>query len=881
MLSPRAAAAVDAAADPATVEVAMVRLIENDGEMAERLEGDGPLLAALVAVADASRSLTQRLVADSGAINVLADLDARPRLDGAPTSDQLVQWRHREMLRIAARDLTGRDGLEEVCANLSALAADVLEAAVSIAGAQTLAVVGMGKLGAIELNYASDIDVLFVGDGPAREAMGIARSCFRVDADLRPEGRDGPLTRSLASYEGYWDEWAEPWEFQALLKARAVAGDADLGRAFENAASQRLWTRTFSADDLRSLRSMKARAEALVASKGLSDRELKRGRGGIRDVEFSVQLLQLVHGRADPALRMKATLDVLQELSEAGYVDADDATALADAYRFLRTVEHRLQLADEQQVHAVPAQPAARNRLARVLGYRDQADATALDLFDEDLRHHQAVVRSIHERLYFRPLLEVFSGSPAAVLVPEAVQARLDAFGFADADRTRQALEELTRGLTRASRLMQQFLPVLLDWLSESPDPDLGLLGLRTLADSPHQATRVVTTFRESPEAARQLCSLLGTSRLFAQVLDHHPDLIGGLTDGSSLAAAPGHDLHERAASTLGWRGSFDERRTALRRIKSSEDFRIAARDVLGLDDLGGTASALTDLAETVLDVALEVLDPDVRLAVVGLGRLGSGELSYASDLDVIVLHEGDRDRAGDAVESLVKLVAGATPAEGIYDVDLDLRPEGRSGAVTRTLDSYRAYYEKWAETWERQAFIRARPVAGDLDLGRAFCEMISERVWGPLDGEDERSIRRMKARIERERIPRGEDPQFHLKLGRGSLSDIEWTVQLLQLRHGVRLPATLAALAELEEAGHMSVDDAAVLREAYLFCEVARNRLFLVKGSRSDSLPSSGPLLAKVARSLDTHPVALRDDYRRVTRRSRQVVERLFYESS
>src|SRR5205085_1330187 len=245
--------------------------------------------------------------------------------------------------------------------------------------------------------------------------------------NLRPQGRDGPLVRSVASYEAYWGRWAEPWEFQALLKAWAVAGDAELGARFESGARQALWERQFSADDLRSLRHMKARVEAELARRGLTDREVKRGRGGIRDIEFAVQLLQLVHGRQDPALRVAGTLPALRELADAGYVDRPDADAFENAYRFLRTVEHRLQLVDEQQVHAVPADVAARGRLARTVGFRDDERATAVERFDDELRRHQAAARSIHERLYFRPLLEAFTGSGAMPVA--AAEARLAAFG--------------------------------------------------------------------------------------------------------------------------------------------------------------------------------------------------------------------------------------------------------------------------------------------------------------------------------------------------------------------------------------------------------------------------------------------------------------------
>ncbi len=875
--------AIEHSAAPPAVTAALEQLLEARPDLEERFREDRPLLDAVVAVTAASRFLTRLLLREPGVVTVLTELD-RPVPTGGNDISELQAWKGKELLRIAARDLLGLDPLEAVVAALSHLAEGVLEAACGLGrqqGAGHLAVIGMGKLGGCELNYASDVDIVFVGQGDARPVMTAARACYRVDADLRPEGRSGALMRTLNSYETYWDRWAEPWEFQALVKARPVAGDPDLGAAFAAAAAERVWGRPFGAEDLRQVRAMKARAEEEMSRRGVLDREVKRGRGGIRDVEFAVQLLQLVHGGQDDALRSPNTLTALNELASAGYVDGGDAEALEGAYRFLRTVEHRLQLVDEQQVHAVPVDTGARTSLARVMGYRDDSDATALVRFEHDLRCHQGTVRSIHERLFFRPLLEAFAGT--SPMAPEAVEARLNAFGFAQAERTRQALAELTKGLTRASRLMHQMLPLLLNWLSESPDPDLGLLGLRTLCTGPHRTSQLVTAFRESPEAARRLCLLCGTSRLFITGLEHHPELIVAVGTDGSLATGSRSEVCERAASILGWREDADERRRGLFRLVQAETVRIAARDVLGLDDLEASATELTALAEAILEAALATLDPPVPMAIVAVGRFGGSELAYASDLDVLIVHDGNRADDVAAAEriaqELLRFVKGATPAERIYTLDADLRPEGKQGPLARSLDSFKAYYERWAQTWERQALVRARPIAGDESLGRRFMELVNDFVWGSgLTGEQVRDIRRMKARVERERIPAGDDPQFHLKLGRGSLSDVEWTTQLLQLRHRVPSQGTMAALGRLREEGALSDTDTAVLADAYRFCERTRNRWYLVKGGPGDALPSRPQDLDRLARSCDTTATQLREEYRRVTRRARRVMERLFY---
>jgi len=654
-----------------------------------------------------------------------------------------------------------------------------------------------------------------------------------------------------------------------------------LGTRFDAAAATHLWSRPFTSEDLRSVRAMKVRAEAEVARKGLSEREIKLGPGGIRDVEFAVQLLQLVHGGADEELRTPTTLDALAELADAGYVARRDSEQLSDAYRYLRTVEHRLQLEDEQQVHAIPQAALEQDRLARVLGYNGSAHASATELFLNDLREHQMTVRAIHERLWFRPLLEDFAHEGERILTEEAAATRLAAFGFTDVERTRVAVRELTRGLTRSSRLMQQLLPLVLDWLSATPDPDLGLLGLRNLASGPQRSMELATAFRESPQIAQRLCRLLGTSRALGEMLRRNPDMIDSLGDPQTLRLRSRDELVEGTRVAAGWRDDPDERWPALKRFTDREGLRIAAHDVLDLIDVSAVGAALTNLAEATLEATISTLEAPLPFAVIALGRLGGGELSYASDLDVLFVYDGSS--AGDfaAAERLattvLRVVGGNRPH--IYDIDADLRPEGRDGPLARSLEGFRAYYEGYAQPWERLALVRARAVAGDHDVAARFFEVLDPFVWrGGLSDEHRREIRRIKARVEHERIPASEDAQYHLKLGRGSLSDVEFTAQLLQLEHDVRSPGTIDALHALLDAGVLTPEDHDVLNEAYRFCEQTRNRWFLVNSAPGDALPPRLEDLERLAVSLGTTARQLRDDYRRVTRRSRRVVERLFY---
>jgi glutamate-ammonia-ligase adenylyltransferase len=873
----------DRSADPPAVRAFLER---SDGGLVDRLEADPALGAALVTVVAASRSLARLLGAESTAVDVLADLNRRAEPPEDPSAD-LVRWKRHEYLRIGANDLLGRRTVEETTRALADLAVDVLRVAVQRTETSDLAVIGMGKLGGGELNYASDIDVLFIGGDvrAARAVMDIARQCFRVDANLRPEGRDGPLTRSVDSYATYWERWSAPWERQALIKAVPVAGDPDIGKRWAAAAASAVWDRPFTSDDLRSLRAMKARSEQAVVRRGIADREVKNAPGGIRDIEFSVQLLQLVHGRVDPDLRSPNTLAALGEMAAGGYVAPSDADGLANAYRFLRRVEHAVQLEEEQQTHTLPASRDHRRRIARVLGYRGTPAAGPTEAFDQELSQRRNLVRSVHERLYFRPLLDALAG--AGPLAPDAAVAALATFGFADADRTRQAVRELTRGLTRSSRMMRQVLPLLLDWLSTAPDPDMGLLGLRKLASGEQRAIELANAFRESPEVARHLCLLLGTSGLLGDVLAANPDLISRLADPTRLRTQTHDQLVESTRRALGWRTDLAERQRALGRWHQRHLLGVAARDILEAASVVEVGADLAALAEASVQAALDALDPQVPFAVISLGRFAGRELAYGSDLDLVFVYDGAseafHDEALRVAGGLVRFLGGPTPAQRIFPVDTALRPEGRQGPLARSLSGYAAYFERWAQMWERQAMARARPVAGHRGVGERFMGLVDEAVWErPFTADDEREVRRMKARIERERIPPGEDSLFHFKLGRGSLSDVEWTVQLQQLRHGLRAPGTMEALDRLVGIGVVSEGEADVLRAAYRFCERTRNRWWLVGSAppNGDAMPQKADDAARLARSLGTTVSELRDDYRRVTRRARHVVERLFYDT-
>jgi glutamate-ammonia-ligase adenylyltransferase len=911
----------------------------------------------LVALVAASRSLGGWLAAHPGEADRLGDgrRFAAPRpvadlvaeatatvgrhQDPAAAWDGLRRFKRRELVRVAVRDLAGGVDVQQVGAELADLAQACLEAGLALAAREAgvqpdgaaVAVLGMGKLGGGELNYVSDIDVLFChrpAEGADPEAAGraaerVARAlvqglsavtqegtCYRVDVNLRPEGRNGPLSRTLASYQAYWQRWAQPWELQALIKVRPVAGDRELGGRFCAEAATFVYPQRLDPETLAAIRHNKARIEASAPARADGDRQVKLGPGGLRDIEFAVQLLQLVHGRHDPDLRSGSTLVALERLSAAGFVGRADSAQLADAYRFLRTVEHRLQLAQERRTHTIPTDSAARRWLAATMGYRD-ADrgdgATAVEAFEADRRRHAAAVRGLHAKLFYRPLLEAFGAVPAG-LEPEGASERLAALGFANPDRAMAHLRALTAGLSRRATVLRAMLPVMLPWLAEAPDPDGGLAALRVLAERLGDRAALLGMLRDNPATAELLCTVLGASRLLGDLLARHPELLTAMADEGGLAAPrPVAELTAEATAIVGRHQDPAAAWDGLRRFKRRELVRVAVRDLAGR----AVGAELTALAEACLEAGLRVAARTVaedagppeggglgglplRLAVLGMGKLGGGELTYVSDLDVVFCHQpaagADAEEAGRLALRVVReLLAGlsaVTPEGTCFRVDADLRPEGRNGPLSRTLQSHEAYWDRWAQPWELQALIKARPVAGDRDLAERFLAQAWARTYPPrLDSATVAEVRRIKARVEAERLPAGADPRLHLKLGQGGLADVEWTVQLRQLRLGgtrpeVRLQGTLPALAALEQAGALEPGEAAWLADAYRLCLRVRNLAYLVAGRPVDSLPTDARALDRLARAMgEPGRQRLLERYLRATRRARRVVMARFWE--
>ncbi|MEU6670292.1 bifunctional [glutamine synthetase] adenylyltransferase/[glutamine synthetase]-adenylyl-L-tyrosine phosphorylase [Streptomyces sp. NPDC046727] len=958
--------ALGATADPDLALHGLVRLLEAQPDptahraLLDTLIAAKPLRDRLLGVLGASAALTDHLArhpSDWQALVMYEPEDLHPGVteferglaDAADPVGLRVAYR-RCLLSIAARDVCGTTDVAQTAAELADLATATLRTALALAeraapedtAACRLAVIAMGKCGGHELNYVSDVDVIFVaepaGGTPEPQALRSATklashlmricsettvegSIWPVDANLRPEGRNGPLVRTLSSHLAYYQRWAKTWEFQALLKARPVAGDADLGRAYVDALEPMVWTAAERENFVADVQKMRRRVVENIPASEI-DRELKLGPGGLRDVEFAVQLLQLVHGRTDPALRSGTTLDALQALAAGGYVGREDAARLDEAYRFLRSMEHRIQLYRLRRTHLVPVAEADQRRLGRSLGLRTDPVAE----LNREWRRHTGVVRRLHEKLFYRPLLDAVAqlAPGEARLSAEAARERLEALGYADPAAALRHLEALASGVTRKAAIQRTLLPVLLGWFADSADPDAGLLNFRKVSDALGKTPWYLRLLRDEGAAAENLARVLSAGRLAPDLLMRAPEAVALLGDGTGagpaaegggLAPRDRAQLEQEILAAVGRAENAAQGVTAARGVRRRELFRTAAGDIVGsygtetspaeadqgalVDRVGAAVSDLTaaTLAGTLRAVVRDGWGDTLptRFAIIGMGRFGGHELGYGSDADVLFVHEPqdgvDEHEASAAAGKVVaemRRLLQLPSADPPLLIDAGLRPEGKSGPLVRTLKSYEAYYRRWSLVWESQALLRAEPFAGDEDLGRRFMELIDPLRYPRQGLTDDavREIRRLKARMESERLPRGADPKLHTKLGPGGLSDVEWTVQLLQLRHahregGLRTTRTRQALAAAREAGLLSAVDAEILDEAWVLATRVRNAVMLVRGRAGDTFPTEPRELAAVGRYLGYgagHAGDMLDAYRRTTRRARTVVEELFY---
>ena len=924
------------AANPDQALHAWQRLHETHPEHTARLLTHDLQGAHFVALCGASAGLADFFVRHPSQLDLLEHPPEAPSprdhlvsaLDQArlcqpedPSTALRVAYR-RELARIALWDTSHPqpiDIVDQVAASLADLADAAIEVALRIARVELgtdepdvpLAVIAMGKAGARELNYLSDVDVIYVTDTPDGDedgavlgrAIQLAQATqhiimdygrepglWEVDANLRPEGKDGALVRTLTSHIAYYERWAKDWEFQALIKARPMAGSRELGERYRAAVQPLIWQASAREGFVEQVQRMRERVTDHIPADEV-DVQLKLGPGGLRDVEFTIQLLQLVHGGTDDQVRSPDTLGALRALAARGYVGRPEAAEFDRAYRFLRTLEHRLQLRNLSRTHLMPRDEESLRILARASRLAEGAEPLV-----EAWREVQRQVRSLHERLFYRPLLQAVAGLGAdgtVELSSEQAADRLRATGFIDPEGALTHIAALTQGVSRRAQIQRNLLPVVLRWLAEGTDPDRGLLAFRRLSDDLGESHWFLRMLRDSSGAASRLTRVLGTSGFASALLERVPEGAGWLDDANDLQPRSAASLGEEVRAIAARYPDDDAAaQNALRQLRRRELLRLAMGAILGEIDTATLAAALSDVTEKYLEGAWLVVAPrypGIEFALIAMGRFGGRELGFASDADVVYVVD-DAGAGDDTVArgtGMVREIIELT-SDPLFPFELDagLRPEGKNGPLVRSLEAYRTYYERWALGWEAQALLRARDVVGHEALRLRFIELADAVRYPEVFPEDaQREIRRIKARVEAERLPQGADPSRHLKLGRGSLSDVEWLVQLFQLRDAgarvaLRRADTVGTLRALGDEGLIPPADGQQLIDAWQLASDVRNALTL-SGRASDVLPSDRRGLEQAARLMGYPPRSastLEEFYLRTTRLARAVFERHFF---
>ena len=944
---PELLAALAGTPDPALAVAALARVREQVPEALGAVRGDLRQMCNLVTVLGASPLVARLLLADPGAWPAalasgmadtpVATLVPPPVLAAAPAFEELARalrlFKRRRILLIAVRDLLDLVPLEMTTAALATLAEDALEVAITAVRARLAAdygevvadgapvgfvVLGMGKLGGGELNFSSDIDLVYLygSDGAesaggargrlsareffARLAEGVTRALhqgtgegfvFRVDLRLRPEGKNGPIVNSVANALDYYESWGQTWERAAYLKARPVAGDRALGETFLGDLAPFVYRRYLDFATVEDLKEMKARVQGVLAAARSKGVNVKLGRGGIREIEFVIQSLQLVHAGKDERIRERNSLRALRRLAEMRYLATDEGERLAAAYRFLRDVEHKIQLVEELQTHVIPSEEEELH-LARRLGYARGEPSTALQRFRDDCRRHMDTVHVSFRNLFYSSRQAIGRETDVrlvgllAELDDEAgTAARLRELGFREVPEARENLRLLRDGAPaspatpRRKKLLLEVAPALLGEIARAPDPDLALHNMASFLAAIGARSSFLALLAENLPTLRVLVRLFGSSEFLSQILVRHPEMLDSLVRADLVRVELAkEDMARELASLLAPARTYEDSLDVLRRFRNEQFLRIGINDIEGLLPFPAVSSQLSDLADVCLEAVLQVADGETlqryglaaapgRFAVIGMGKLGSRELTYNSDLDLIFVYvPAERSLAAETVsvheyftrlaQTMLTTLQVPTREGRLYRIDTRLRPSGNKGPLVSSLEAFSRYHAESSQIWERQALIKARAVTGDPALMREV-EAITERfVYAASLRDDEiREIHRLRMRMERE-LAGDEREGFNIKTGRGGIVDVEFLTQMLQLRHGAETPsvrkrATRHALAALAEAGVVPSGDAATLLESYAFLRTLTHRLRIERDQPVEALEREGDRLPALARRL------------------------------
>jgi glutamate-ammonia-ligase adenylyltransferase len=947
-------------------------------QMASLVEGRARTLEKLLLWLSTSQSFSDLLITNPDFIDMLriplrrspskkelqdqlqAEVDAA--FEDSTVVRAFRRFRQKQILRIGTNDIIRDRPLEEITRDISRVADAALEVALATAlrlvgnrfgqpytasGSPSRCVIlAFGKYGGEELNYSSDIDLMFLYDdeGATRgrrvtsigndEFYGRVTSevvrllsahtdrgqAYRVDLRLRPEGYRGPLARSLASTLSYYDTLGRTWERQALIKIRPVAGDAELGETFLRAIEPFVYRKYLSFSEINEIKVLKRRIEQKTGRAGISDTEVKTGHGGIRDIEFTIQFLQLLNGGDLPEVRQRNTLLAMEALERVGCLTDQEYHILYDAYRYLRKTEHRLQLLFDLQTHTLPEGKEELRKLALRMGYADvraqnwrakgslavssatETPADPLTAFLRDYREKTDLDRKILNHL----LHQTFEGEDGKaepesdlILDPEpdleTIRKVLGRYPFRDVQAAYQNLNLLAQESVpflsgrRCRHFLASIAPQLLRALAETPDPDMALVNLEKVSASLGAKAVLWELFSFNRPSLKLYVDLCAWSQFLSEILITNPGMIDELLDSLVLnQPRTAAELRTELASLC--RGAADPE-PILHSFQYKELLRIGVRDILGKDSLQATTAALSDLAETILVQIVQLQEPQLmrrfgvpqlsegerggqasRYALLGLGKLGGHELSYHSDLDLILVYEGDGrtspppaasrfDRFTltdnfhfftELAQRIIKMTSYMGPMGRLYHVDMRLRPTGKSGSLVIPLQEFRRYYDEGgAQLWERQALTRARVVHGDAEFGRQVMEAVERGAYGlPWRPDMAEEIRDMRDRLEASRSERD------LKRGFGGIADVEFLVQLFQIKYGGALPAlrspnTWEALEALKNAELLAQFEYSMLRESYDFLRQVEGRLRIVHNRSLDELPESADDLEKLARRL------------------------------
>jgi glutamate-ammonia-ligase adenylyltransferase len=935
------AAAARKAADPARARDGFKQLLSTSmgSSLAQRTAEHARVLAAIFS---GSQALTALLLQNPDWVDsVLAPSHlAHPRheqglqreveswftsalttRDYAGALRQLRQFHQRELLRIAARDLARLGETRQLIRELSNVADVCLSAVLQTCSQQLterfgqpyhqdasgrwqpteFSIMGLGKLGGQELNYSSDVDIIFVyseeghvfKSPPARNVktehamtshqlfkrlaeafiaeVGRATpegTLYRIDLRLRPEGDAGPLVRSLPSYENFYAQWGQTWERMMLIKARCVAGPPGLGHEFLEMVQPFRYPRSLSESTLREIAAMKTRTENEVIRSGELDRDVKRGRGGIREIEFIVQTAQLLNAGRAPFLQGAQTLPLLQKMAQYKLLTDAEAQKLSDAYCFLRDIEHRLQMENNLQTHTIPADTKSRQQLARLIGFR------GLPAFESALKRHTRFVRRIYERFVATEAPPDRMAWPRQLKGAETEWKRiLNEHSFREVERAFKLLDEFSNGppyahtSQRTKELAWELIPKLLSLCRKQspapavegvrlkkpsdgrPEPPPFNLKSRDLSDPDRVLARLdsfITTYgarailfetwTSNPQLFELLLLLFDRSEFLAEMAIRTPDLIDDLV----LSGRLGRRKETAQILTELRHGRDDaDQRLWLRRYHHAEFMRIGLRDILGLADYEQNFVELSALADACLQYALEATLRKHKLktsplVIIGLGKLGGRELNYGSDLDILFVcdqkSQSQLPKLQKLAAEIMDLLSSQTELGIAFVTDTRLRPDGEKGLLVNTLEAHEEYYRQRGQLWEIQALTRTRFVAGDAPLGKRFQELAArltnfQSVNGsrPSGGRTlacftpswKQEIARMRERIEKERTPAGQDA-LAFKTGSGGLIDAEFIAQAFCLERGWHEPNTLRALERIREENALPRSDATRLIDGY-----------------------------------------------------------------